>query len=270
MLRVACAASPSGRSISRTKTARSPAMKVGTPQTSWSWTPASCSCSSCLSTAGSRASSSTRPPVEPGIGEHAGEHRGVLDVAPGVVAGGEQPAVDGEEVVGVLVADDQPDGERQDARLGVRLVADPDVRLALGDVALRQAVGREGDVPVGAGLERRDDVLVGVAGERAQVVEGHGEAAGHGGSRRRVREAVGRGSSTGTHADACELPGRVRRRTERRVSSPMQASRGTASPQPVWTARRVSPNATNAPRTPARRTPARRAAGRRAGRRRPR
>ena len=119
------------------------------------------------------ASATTLSPGTPARVEHAGHDLGHPEVEPLVVTRGEEGDVRVEESVGVLVADHDAGGERQEVlRLGGVV---PHGRSALGDVDLAQREGQERHVPVGTVGQGHGEMLMGVAGEGAAVVPGDGE-----------------------------------------------------------------------------------------------
>ncbi len=111
------------------------------------------------------------------VRQHLGDLVAVGQLPGLVVAEREQAAVHGREHLGVVVADNNPSLQGQDAAVLVRLV--PDVRLPLFDVGLPEGERGEADLPAGAGGQPGEDVFVRVAGERAAVVPGDSELKGH-------------------------------------------------------------------------------------------
>ena len=173
IVRVAWAPSPLGRSISRTKLASAPTLKVGTPQVPCSATVALVLLADRLERLARGDRGEHGVGVDPD-GLERGAHRvGVAQVATVVVPEGEERLVRVEEPLGLLVPHHDAGLERQQAGLVLRVV--PHVGLAFGHVDLAEGERHEGDVPVGTGAEAGDHVLMGVAGERAAVVPGHGE-----------------------------------------------------------------------------------------------
>ena len=178
MVAMATAASPAGRFMSRTNTASSPEMNVGTPNTSqvftasvWSF----CNRSSGHAVVDRREHAG---PVDADVVERLRHDVAVAEIEPVLVADGEDRGVGGEELVGLTVAHHQA-GEHGEER-GIALGLLPHRLPALLDMGLLEGEGEEPDVPVGTPTQSGHEVLVGVAGERAAVVPGDGERLGHG------------------------------------------------------------------------------------------
>ena len=174
MLRRASAASPLGRLIIRTNTARSSTMKVGTPKTAHSLT--ACSWARRISSMGAPDSTSATHLVarDADAVEHVGHDLGDPQVEPLVVARREEGDVRLEEPVGVLVAHDHAGGQRQQVLGLLRVVPDRGAPSATWTWLKRE--GQEGHVPVGSVGQGDGDVLMGIAGERTAVVPGDSKA----------------------------------------------------------------------------------------------
>ena len=105
-----------------------------------------------------------------------------------VVAGGEEVAVHGEELLGEAVTNHDAGLQGDDA--GVLLGLVPHIRVALTDVHLTEREGHEVHVPIGAGLQRGQKVFMGIAGEGTAVIPGHGERQAHAGSNPACRRII--------------------------------------------------------------------------------
>ena len=105
--------------------------------------------------------------------QDAGHDGAVPDVESLVVPGREQGVVHRGELLGILVTHD--DARRQcDQLVELRRIV-PHRGSPLGHVALAEGEGHERDVPIGPVGQPGEQVLVDITGERASVVEGHGE-----------------------------------------------------------------------------------------------
>ncbi len=101
-----------------------------------------------------------------------------------IVTGREQAEVDVEELSRERVTHRDPVEQGQHAAAPLRRVAIPDRGLTLVEVRLIQRERSEPPDNVGerVGASRRDDGFVRIACERAPIVEGDGDRAGHGDS----------------------------------------------------------------------------------------
>ncbi len=165
--------SPSGRFMSRTKTALSPTMKVGTPNTS-SWLYHGFVLGADLLGRPARVDlGQYRVGVGTGPGQGARHHGAVAQVGSILMPGREQRPVHGQELLGEPVPHHYTGGQGQEIRLMGRVVPGRDA--TLGHMGLVEEERDEGHVPGGTALQSVEDVLMTDAGERAPVVPGHGE-----------------------------------------------------------------------------------------------
>ena len=173
MVRRASPASPCGRLIRRTNTARSSTMKVGTPNTSSSLDGALVGPPDLLHRRSGLDLGQDLVARQAHAVEHAGDDLGDAQVQPLVVSGGEERDVRVEEAVGVAVAHDDAGGQREEVT-GLGGVV-PHRYAALGHVRLAQRERQERHVPVGPVGQGDGEMLMGVAGEGAAIVPGDGE-----------------------------------------------------------------------------------------------
>ena len=167
--------------MKRMNTASSPSMNVGTPNTANVSTASVCSAISVFSGRPLHTSSATSSTSRPTSVTTAARARLLVTQLQTLVeAGGERPDVEVEEVFGEVVAHRDAVEQWRDARAPLRRVALPHRRLTFLDVRLVEREREEADVEVDPLAQRGDDRLVRVAGERAPVVERHGELSGHG------------------------------------------------------------------------------------------
>ena len=111
--------------------------------------------------------------VHTGTGQGIGHDGTVTQVAPLVVAGGEEGEMHGTELLGQAVASDHAGRQGHEVRLGGRVL--PRRGATFRHVSLIEEEGNKGHFPGSSGVEASEHVLVAVAGEGAAVVPGHGE-----------------------------------------------------------------------------------------------
>ena len=171
-------------------------------------------CGSVSRAAPSATVASTAAPSTPSASSTRARPRRVVELGAVHVAGVEQAAVHGQELVGVAGR-----GPTTPAWRASR----PESSCGRSQMSVSPSAtwtwpsenGHEGDVPVGAGLEAGDHVLVGDAGEGAAVVPGDGEGEGHGWSNTGRRRGIPGGRRRGTRRSA------GRRRQKPRAAVPI-------------------------------------------------
>ena len=172
------AASPSGSSTTRTKTAASPTMNVGTPHTLCDSTNRRVLLLDCRQ----RAPGVDLGPHGVDVGAGGGQHGRQLVAVPQVAGPGvamlEELVVHVAEHVGLGVTHGQRRLQGEQPAVGLRAL--PHGCLSVLDVGLGQGEWQERDIPVGARPQPGEHVIVCDAGVRAAVVEGQSEGAGHG------------------------------------------------------------------------------------------